>query len=263
MLGSDFEVASISAQEIREGISRLHSIHHNGLAFVSLDRICCCKEMPVFEINRLVGKDFKDIGVANRPGSVSTSEQFEALKQVLPPDCRRIGVVDDGCFTAGTLNKFVSQAKEHSLAVEAILMGVVIHGEELPWGECDIHYTHYFHPGQVLDWVWDRDFYPGVPLSGRTVGRIEDGHPCPLEPSQGASYLRGFGEMGKWASIPEDGQLDLTKFCLKQSIGMFQEVELLSSRAVRMVNLDRWPYGIRFKRLERIADVLNREASLL
>lgn len=262
VLGSDVEVLSVSARDIDSGIARLLQVHHNGLPFISLDRHCYGDNEGVlfYDVNRVVDVEFEDIGIANRPGTQSQVEQLSSIADQLPPGCRKVGVIDDGCFTAGTLNTFVEEAGIVGLEVETILLGLVIHGEKLPWDDCDIHYLQFYHPGHdVVDWVWDRDFYPGVPLSGRTVGQLVDGKPVPFEPSQGACYLCGFGDIGAWASIPFEGQISLTEFCLEQDIRMFEEIEDLSSRVVKMTDLDRWPFGIKFSPDERAVDVLVRE----
>jgi len=87
---------------------------------------------------------------------------------------------------------------------------------------------------EVIDEICERDFYPGVPLSGRTVkGQL----------NVGAPYLLPFGKPTHWASIPKEWEKEFSRFCLQQTIKLWEEIEEISGKVVRNCDLDRLPVG--------------------
>lgn len=83
---------------------------------------------------------------------------------------------------------------------------------------------------EVIDEVCERDFYPGVPFSGRLLVNHEN---------VGVPYLLPFGHPGKWASIPDRWQVSFSGFCLQQTIRLFEEIERCSDRMVGCSELGR------------------------
>lgn len=82
----------------------------------------------------------------------------------------------------------------------------------------------------VIDEVCERDFYPGVPLSGRTLFGAKN---------VGVPYLLPFGKPGEWASMPTNWQVPFSAFCIQQTIRLFKEIERHSQRIVTCSDLGR------------------------
>ena len=83
---------------------------------------------------------------------------------------------------------------------------------------------------EVIDEICERDFYPGVSLSGRLlVGNENIGLP----------YVLPFGNAEKWASIPTEWQEPFSQFCIQQTIRLFKAIEHCSGRIVRCCDLAR------------------------
>jgi hypothetical protein len=97
----------------------------------------------------------------------------------------------------------------------------------------EVRSVHYFD--SVVDEVCERDFYPGVLLSGRTLYGSEN---------VGLPYLLPFGDPVNWASIPEEKKYAFSEFCLNQTIKIFEEIELSSGRPVLCRDLERNIFSI-------------------
>ncbi len=83
---------------------------------------------------------------------------------------------------------------------------------------------------EVIDEVCERDFYPGVPFSGRSlIGESNIGLP----------YIIPFGKPRKWASIPTYFHKEFSKFCIDQAIILFEEIQRISNKEVCCSDIER------------------------
>ena len=83
---------------------------------------------------------------------------------------------------------------------------------------------------QVVDEVCERDFYLGIPYSGRSLMGGEN---------FGLSYILPFGNPEAWASIPNEYQKFFSIFCINQTIKLFEEIENSSNKIVDCSDIDR------------------------
>lgn len=100
-----------------------------------------------------------------------------------------------------------------------------------------------YEGADIYDWVYERDFFPGVPLSGRVVGKKAQGQLVPLKVPAGeiqipvrAQYLEDWGHVTKWASLKRN----LNKFrfeALTLWIVLWQQIERARSRCFKVRDL--------------------------
>jgi len=100
--------------------------------------------------------------------------------------------------------------------------------------DCVIEYD------EVLDEVCQRDFWGGVPLSGRTV--ISD-----KGETWSAPYFRPFGFPEKWASIPPENVEAFSAFCFLKTVELWREVEKVNGALLPVTEVPRSLKGIEEK----------------
>jgi hypothetical protein len=97
----------------------------------------------------------------------------------------------------------------------------------------EVHCVRFYE--DVIDEVCERDFYPGVPMSGRLLAGVGN---------WGAPYIKPFGNPEKWASIPSEHVADFSWLCLENAVALFETIEQLSGRSVHIEDLDRRIVGL-------------------
>jgi hypothetical protein len=224
---SKFEL--VSEEKISCGLAAL--VAESGLPAISLDRVYFATELNL-EIARLVDKDGKDCGLGHRAGTPPIAQQ---IKQLRMSGLREVVIVDDVVFTGALLERIIDLLSRIHIRVPLICAGVGINE-----GICRINGTKreircVRTYDEVIDEVCERDFYPGVPFSGRLlVGNDNIGVP----------YLLPFGKPESWASIPSEHATDFSRFCLHQTISLFDEVERCSGKSVFCRDLGRKVIGL-------------------
>lgn len=214
----------IAEEELSCGLDTL--VRKNGLYPLSLDRVYYPSGLRI-DIARQVGTDGKDQGLGRRANAHPLLEQFRQLRN---SGVRQVSLVDDVIFSGDLVARVGKALNRVGMEVGAVYAGIGIQeGIDLLRSkgykvECVRSYK------SVIDEICERDFYPGIPLSGRLV-----------DPEQniGAPYILPFGNPGKWASIPERWQAPFSRFCLGQTIQLFEGIEKASGRAVTCADLDR------------------------
>lgn len=239
---SNFEL--VSEDEISRGLAKL--VAESGLPAISLDRVYFESELNL-EIARLVDRDGKDCGLGHRAGTPPIAQQ---IKQLQMNGLREVVVVDDVVFTGALLERIVDLLSRIHIRVPLICAGVgIAEGINRINGtkreiRCVCTYD------EVVDEVCERDFYPGVPFSGRLlVGGDNIGIP----------YLLPFGKPESWASIPSEHVTDFSRFCLHQTKTLFDEVERHSGKPVLCRNLGRKVVGLpmdKTRYLEVLSEIL-------
>lgn len=230
---SNFEL--VSEDEISRDLAKL--VAESGLPAISLDRVYFESELNL-EIARLVDKDGKDCGLGHRAGTPPIAQQ---IKQLQMSGLREVVVVDDVVFTGALLERIVDLLSKIHIRVSLICAGVgIAEGiTRINGTKQEIRCVRTYE--EVIDEVCERDFYPGVPLSGRLL--IGDDN-------IGVPYILPFGKPESWASIPSEHATDFSRFCLHQTKTLFDEVERHSGRPVLCHDLGRkiigLPDGTRF-----------------
>ncbi len=210
--------------ELTTGMKNI--VSESGLQPISLDWVYYPTN-PSLAIARLVDKKGKDAGLGRRPDAPSIVQQFRQLKQL---SNKNIVLVDDVIFTGDLLEKVAGLLSKMGFKVSLICGGIGIGEgiERLVNTGYSVRCVRTY--STVIDEICERDFYPGVPLSGRVlVGKENIGVP----------YLLPFGNPGKWASIPPEWQAPFSKFCIQQTIRLFEEIERCSNRVVSCAELGR------------------------
>lgn len=210
--------------ELSKGITRL--VSESGLTPVSLDR-AYLHVATHLDIARFVDNTGRDCGLGPRPDAPPLLRQFRNLKEA---GLREVVLVDDVVFTGELIERII-----HCLSRMGVLVPLVCAGIGITEGIRRINQSRrevrcVRRYNEVIDEVCERDFYPGVPFSGRLLVRDENA---------GVPYLLPFGNPGKWASIPSEWQVPLSKFCIGQTIRLFEEIERYSNRIVSCAELGR------------------------
>lgn len=214
----------VSEEELTQGLNQM--VIKNGLTPVSLDRVYY-QSNPRLDIARMVDMRGDSRGLGRRSNTPTLLNQFSALKQA---GIKEIALVDDVIFSGDLIERVARTIERMGVRVPKVYTGIGISegvdklkqaGREV---ECVKQYD------EVIDEICERDFYPGVPYSGRLLA---------TEGNIGAPYILPFGKPVQWASIPEESQVEFSEFCIDQSVQLFKEIERLSGREVRCCDLDR------------------------
>ena len=224
---SNFEL--VSEDEISRGLAGL--VAESGLPVVSLDRVYFESELNL-EVARLVDKDGKDRGLGHRSGTSPLAQQIRKLQM---SGVREVVVVDDVVFTGALLERIIELLSKIRIRVPLICAGIgIAEGiNRINGTKREIRCVRTYE--EVVDEVCERDFYPGVPLSGRLlVGDSNIGVP----------YLLPFGKPESWASIPSEQATDFSRFCLHQTATLFDEIERHSDRPILCRDLGRKVVGL-------------------
>jgi len=246
----------VHEDELAKGISELVSklasklVSEKGLypIILSLDSVYYPTDPPL-GITRLVDEKGEDRGYGRRPGTLPLLKQFREIqklkKELEEKSCNEdnednedneefeVILVDDVIFTGKLLKRIAKRLSKMGFKVYIVAgIGIGKGVEELKEAGYEVYCVRIYE--RVIDQVCERDFYPGVPFSGRTVVDREVGGR-----NVGAPYILPFGNPGKWASIPAKYWVRFSKFCIQQAIRLFEEIEKLSGRSVTCEALGR------------------------
>lgn len=214
----------------------------SGHSMISADRVYSPRGCLHLELSRLTSENMEPAGQGSRD-SRSVSEQLQDLgDRAIGP----ITFVDDVIFSGESACELLEAMHLHGLGVGRVIAAI---STREAVGKIHKHYPgievlsvlHF--PHGVIDEVCERDFYAGVPLSGRLVGR--DG--VALVPERGFPYFGPFADrehVHKWSSVPLEHVDEWSRFCLSQSIALWEAVEDASGRVVRCDDLERRPFSI-------------------
>jgi hypothetical protein len=219
----------VSEKEIFQGISKLAS--ESGLPPVSLDGVYFKSKLN-FEITGSVDEKGKNCGWVNRSETPSIAQQLETLRL---SGVKEVVLVDDIIFSGGVIKMIVNLLLTIGIQVPLVCAGIgIAEGIRCISGaNREVRCVRIFD--QVVDEVCERDFYPGTPLSGRLLaGGMNVGVP----------YIFPFGNPEDWASIPSVHAMPFSKFCLNQTILLFEEVEVCSGREILCQDLGRKVFSL-------------------
>jgi hypothetical protein len=219
----------VSEEELTDGLAEM--IKENGVAPVSLDRVYY-RSQPSIDIARVVDSEGNNRGLGKRADSSLLISQFRELKK---RGLTQVALVDDVIFTGDLLERVSGVLESMGIEVPLIYAGIGI-GEGIDKlsanGRQVLCIKEY---PEVIDEICERDFYPGVPLSGRLVDEGDN---------TGAPYVLPFGNPVEWASIPSESQVSFSRFCLNQTVKLFTAIEDASDRVVTCSDVERKVVGI-------------------
>ena len=233
-------VTFIKSNEIRVGLLRSIARHKKaGLTVVSLER-AYLEDSEVserIELNRTVDGSLEDVIVPSaRNGTPTRQFQFERLRG------KNIALVDDVVFSGKTLICTISglhhcHANVHAVTAAVGVKDGVDNLKRATFGvigmpdRLTVDCLDEFD--DVSDQVCERDFYPGVPYSGRTHFTSDTSFP----------YVLPLGRPDKWASIPEKELERFSVLCINNTIAIFEEIERLNKRMIPCSMVPRPVFG--------------------
>lgn len=233
-------VTFIDSQEIREGLLGAVALHRQaGLKVISLER-AYLKDDEVdgrIELTRTVDDSGIDIAIPSvRSGTPAKARQFSVLRN------KTIALLDDVVFSGKTLISTITELQHYGVSVHAVTaavgvkdgldrlagtnFGVMDMPDRLP-----VVCLEEFD--DVSDQVCERDFFPGVPYSGRAHYLENSSFP----------YVLPFGLPGKWASIPEKEITRFSVLCLDNTIALFTELERINGTKIPCSMIPRPIFG--------------------
>lgn len=227
---SDFEF--IHEEELVSGVKEM--VDKCGLTPVTFDRAYYHSDSAL-EICRSVDINGEDKGSRNRPGFPTLLNQFQELRRLKKHGINEVVLVDDVVFSGSLTSRIISILSHMGIKVPFVCAGVGI-GEgvnKLKESGCKVFCVRDYD--DVIDEVCERDFFPGVPLSGRRI--VGNGN-------FGAPYILPFGRPQQWASIPQEHEKEFSLFCIHQTICLFEEIEKSSNRIVRCSDLERKVFSL-------------------
>lgn len=249
-MGNIFEAFDlVKEEEISNGLADL--VNRTGLHPLSLDGIYYDCESKL-EITRLVDEDLTNKGLSRRFGTPLLLKQIRKIQSLKEQNIREVVLVDDVIFSGNLITRVKNILAKIGIQTPVVCAGVGIGDgiNRLQESFREIKCVRYYR--DVIDEVCERDFYPGVPQSGRlVVGNFD----------MGAPYIHPFGRPSEWASIPEEWTTSVSYFCLRQSIDLFQGIEKASGRPVLCQDLGRYVISLP-QDANRYVDVLQEKLSV-
>lgn len=214
----------VPERELSEGMTDI--VNRSGLLPVSFDRVYFRTE-PGLEITRLVDEAGQDKGLGRRADNPALLKQFRRLRE---GGIKEVILVDDVIFTGDMIRRAGNLIERMGVKVPVVCAGIGISEgiEQLNGFGQEVRCVREYE--QVVDEICERDFYPGIPMCGRSLEGNEN---------VGVPYILPFGNPGKWASIPVEWQEPLSRFCIQQTIKLFEEVEQASGKPIRCQDLER------------------------
>lgn len=224
-LGQIFDsLEFISEEELTAGIKKY--VEELKLAPVSLDRVYYPAKYQL-DITRTVNEKMENLGLSRRANSQTLASQFKTLKSA---GLKKIVLVDDVIFTGDLIQRVARILSANGIKVSAVVAGIGIGEGVNLLRNCGYEVFCVREYEDVIDEICERDFYPGVPLSGRLLAGGQN---------IGLPYILPFGNPQKWASIPDDRASSFSKFCIKQTIALFEAIEISSGKEIRCRDIGR------------------------
>lgn len=234
-------VTFVSSQEIQEGLLASVAKHKEaGLTVISLERAYLDDHHidGRIEITRSVDDDGRELPVHSvRKGSDPKEIQFNRLRG------KNIALVDDVVFSGKTLIETISKLHHYHANVHAVTSAIGVkkgidnlnNARFCVTGMPDhltVHCLEEFDG--VSDQVCERDFYPGIPFSGREHY---------LHDKASFPYVLPFGKTQDWASIPEKEVKQFSALCIDNTIALFEEIEETNNIAISCCSVPRPVFG--------------------
>lgn len=202
----------------------------SNLPCVSLDPVYFNCNLSI-ELTRNVDIQGLDKGLKRRFGSESLLKQ---LNQLRSHKTKEVCLVDDVIFSGVLMERIIKLLSSIGIDVPVVCAGIGIEEgvNRILNQKREILCAKIYN--EVIDEVCERDFYLGIPFSGRSlIGNKNIGLP----------YILPFGKPEKWASIPENLQKSFSEFCINQTIILFEEIQKNSNRKVCCSDIERKVLG--------------------
>lgn len=186
------------------------------------------------EINRLVNMHGKTLGLGPRPGHASLEDQVSRVASRVGHE-RPVVLAEDGIFTGSTMIRIIKALRAANIKLVGVAAGFSFGGhadEEI--GALGVRLEVVKRYNALLDWVPDHDFLPFVPGCGKVLGVDMGGKYYQFYDHDHASfsmpYIKPFGPVGEWASIPEDAINSFSRKCQKLTEELFLELDRMNGK---------------------------------
>lgn len=218
----------VSEEELVHGLNEMTKASSHPV--VSIDRAYCSTELTL-DITRLCRTiENGSTTVGARYGKPPVVEQIERICQT----SKVITLLDDVVFEGQTMLRLIDVLHDNGVRVASVIAGIGIAEGVGRIQERGIGVRCVRRYEVAVDEVCERDFYPGVPFSGRSLAG---------DANIGISYLLPDGKPEKWASIPSEWCRPLSRACLSNTYALFAQIGRCSARDVLISDLDRRLYG--------------------
>lgn len=240
----DANIRAVSMEDLADEVLSRAMEHGSSLKDAVVVSTCleiaALKRGHAIEINRLIDRSGKIIGLGPRPGHPSLEVQIQSIAAA----CRDRSVIlmEDGTFTGGTLLQMLKMFEDCHVRVAAIVLGFAFEPALKNLSrQFDGEVIVVEKLGKFIDWMPDHDFFPFMPNCGRVIGVPWNGYSLPFYTYNGASYsvpyILPFCPMTQWTSIPEDKALAFSKYCLERDLEIFRELERINRRQLMIGDL--------------------------
>lgn len=186
-----------------------------------------------------------------------------AICQKYSKDKLNMFLVDDGTFDGGTIEDLLTRFARGGYNIESVRLGVATtEGVEKiaawrwppePTADRAQHTVPFIGASKlcppILDWVCERDFFPGVLYSGKVVGEKygeDDVRPLLVGEKRipvRAQYLYGWGDDYHWATLHQGGK-EFTLEALKLSKELWKHLQGSYGQEILVEHLPAIPYRI-------------------
>lgn len=223
----------VPAERLLYGLNTMYNdARKDGLTAISLD--------PTFRptqynigVSRAVDQNLKDAGLMPRAGFPDLDTQYDQLQAA---GIKYAALFDDVVFSGGVIMDVRDQLKSRGIETVRVCAGIAVSEGMGKVVEQGIEFsTEYAYLNGVIDEVCERDFYPGVPFSGRSLASYNG----VCSGDYGLPYINPYGIPEKWASIPNDQTRDFSLFCLEQTAKLYEEIGKVTGRKIVGADLDR------------------------
>lgn len=214
----------VSEEEILNFVTRV--ANQTNLPVVSLDPVYFCGDYTI-ELTRTVDSKGTDQGLRCRSGSYSLLKQLDRLKH---QKNTKVCLVDDVIFSGVLAERVIELLSRIDIEVIAVCAGIGIQEGISRISRPSRRICCLKIYEDIIDEVCERDFYLGIPYSGRSLVNSDN---------VGSPYIIPYGRPDKWASIPILRQRSFSEFCISQTILLFEEVEKSSKRIVDCSDIER------------------------
>ena len=217
-----------------------HIASESGLPIVSLEAAYLITLYHV-DLARMVDVNACDKGLGSRNG-VSLETQISNIAQI---GLKEVVLADDVIFTGTQILRVTDLLAKKGIRVVQVCAAIGIGSGVRSLLKEGLDVTCVRMYDQVIDQVCERDFYPGIPHSGRILA----------SDNRFASHYV-YEQMASWASLPSKGIAhQFTRQCCERARCLFNEIEILSGMEVRNKDLPHMFQG--YNGDEQVTEILD------
>ena len=184
-------VEFVNEAKLLEGLKRSAILHQGPL--ISLEKVYVENPPIAIEITRMIGEDLEPLSEGSRSHKPLDYQAKEIAERLGGKLRHSVTILDDAIMSGNTLMNVIEKLRDVNIHVTHAVGGVVTEEAERRLTNAFPHIkissvAHF--PTIIGEVQHERDFYAGVPFSGRLIGK----RGLPLNPETGAPYFLPFGK---------------------------------------------------------------------